>query len=154
MLKIRTFKKGDELALRQLFFDTVRNVNIKDYSLDQVQAWASENYDEKRWAEKLAANNPFIAIFEGEIVGFADIQETGYIDHFFCHRNHQGKGVGKTLMQTLFITGQQAGITRLYSHVSITANTFFAHFGFKVLKEQKVDIRGQTLTNFIMEKHL
>ena len=32
MLVIRKFKVGDAPALRELFFNTIRNVNINDYS--------------------------------------------------------------------------------------------------------------------------
>ncbi|TMN96988.1 hypothetical protein CWB66_17410 [Pseudoalteromonas sp. S558] len=45
----------------------------------------------------MSAINPFVAILNGEVVGHADVQGDGYIDHFFCHWKHQGKGIGKAL---------------------------------------------------------
>ena len=48
--------------------------------------------------------------------------------------------------------GELQGITRFYSEVSITARPFYEKFGFKVAKEQTVEIRGQKLRNFVMEK--
>lgn len=152
MLTIREFQKGDESCLREIFFNTVRHVNIKDYSALQVKAWAPDHYDESEWYKRINAIKPFIAILDSEIVGYADVQDDGYIDHFFCHWNHQGKGIGKALMQKLILTGQQNGSARLYSHASITAKPFFENFGFQMIKEQQVNIRGQVLTNFIMEK--
>ena len=70
---------------------------------------------------------------------------------FFCHWNHQGKGIGKALIKELFAEGKKKGINRLYSHASITAKPFFEHFGFKAVKKQQVKIRGQVLTNYVME---
>ena len=66
-------------------------MNTKDYSESQVQAWAPDNYDTSVWYERISSINPFVAVLEGEIVGYADIQDDGYIDHFFCHWKHQGK---------------------------------------------------------------
>ena len=152
MFIIRKFQKGDELYLREIFFNTIRNVNIKDYSPLQVQAWAPENYDTSIWYERIKAIEPFIAILDGEIVGYADIQSDGYIDHFFCHWKHQGKGVGKKLMQKIIAVGQQKGIERFYAHVSITAKPFFEHFGFLMVNPQQVEVRGQILINYVMEK--
>lgn len=40
---------------------------------------------------------------------------------------------------------------RVFAEVSITAKPFFEAKGFKVVKQQIVDIKGVKLTNFIME---
>ena len=154
MLTIRKFQKGEESNLRDIFFNTVRHVNIKDYSELQVKAWAPDNYDQSEWCKRINAIDPFVAVLDSEIVGYADVQDDGYIDHFFCHHNHQGKGIGKALMQKLIETTLQKGNARVYSHASITAKPFFEHFGFKMLNPQQVDIRGQVLTNYVMEKLL
>jgi len=152
MLSIRKFAKGDESFLRDIFFNTIRNVNINDYTAQQVQAWAPNDYDPLQWYKRISAINPFVAVLDNNIVGYADIQEDGYIDHFFCHCDYQGKGIGKALMNELLTTGQKMGNTRMYSHASITAKPFFEHFGFTVVKPQQVSIRDQVLTNYVMEK--
>ena len=72
-------------------------------------------------------------------------------DHFFCHHEHQGKGVGRHLMEHLLRVGELQGITKFYSEVSITARPFYEKFGFKVVKEQTIEIRGQKLRDFVME---
>jgi len=86
------------------------------------------------------------------IVGYADVQADGYIDHFYCHWQYQGIGIGKRLMETIFLTGRSQDVERFYSHVSITAKSFFEHMGFKSLTEQQVEVSDQLLTNYIMEK--
>lgn len=149
---IRKYRPGEETILRKLFFDTIRNINIKDYSKEQVLAWAPEDYDKNDWSQRIRSTNPFVALIGNKIVGFADIQDDGYIDHFFCHWQHQGEGIGKMLMQTLVHEGEKEGFKQFYSNVSITAKPFFERFGFRVLKKQEVNIRGQKLINFIMER--
>lgn len=152
MIHIRRYQAGDEIELRKIFFHTIRNINIKDYSKEQVTAWAPDEFDATQWQERVSAINPFIATIDHHIVGYADIQPDGHIDHFFCHWQHQGQGVGKTLMQTILSQAKHNNINRLYSHASITAKPFFEHFGFTMVKQQSVEIRGQILTNFVMEK--
>ena len=43
-------------------------------------------------------------------------------------------------------------VSRLYSHVSITARPFFERFGFILRNEQQMSVRGQKLSNFVMER--
>lgn len=149
-VSLRRFQDGDASALRALFTETVRQVNKRDYSAAQIAAWASEDYDRESWRKRLQQNQPIIAEVDGVIVGFADVQADGYIDHFFCSASEQGQGVGRTLMEHLLTHGYP----RFYANVSITALPFFEHFGFHLVREQQVDVRGETLTNYLMEKLL
>ncbi|CAH1589963.1 GNAT family N-acetyltransferase [Vibrio rotiferianus] len=154
MLEIRRFESGDEETLRTLFYYTVRKICINDYTDAQVSAWAPNIYVAEDWNQKIALLNPFIVLLDGQVVGYADLQPDGYVDHFFCHWQHQGKGVGTALMQQLIAEGARNFNHRLYANVSLTAKPFFERHGFIVAKQQSVDIRGQTLTNFLMEKDL
>jgi putative acetyltransferase len=152
MIIIRNYKVVDAPEAWELKFHTIRKININDYSLEQVTAWAPDNFDMVVWQKRVDDMNPFIVELDGKIVGFADLQPDGYIDHFFCHADYQGIGVGRLLMEHLFAKGRSEGIKRYYSQVSKTARPFYEHFGFSVVKEQQVDINGQLLTNFGMEK--
>lgn len=152
MIKVRNYVENDAEALWQLLYNTVRVVNLQDYTQSQVQAWAPDICDLEIWHKKMKANMPFVAEKDGVIVGFADLQSDGLIDHFFCHHEYQGCGVGKVLMNQIFNTAKAKGFTRLYSKVSITAKPFYEYFGFEVLREQTVEIQGEKLTNYIMEK--
>ncbi|HAS8107002.1 TPA: GNAT family N-acetyltransferase, partial [Vibrio vulnificus] len=105
MIKIRKYEESDASELWELFYHTVRNVNRRDYSQEQVEAWAPDNFDCEIWKNKLNAISPFIAEIEGVIVGYADLQESGLIDHFFCHHDYQGKGVARCLMEHVFKVG-------------------------------------------------
>ncbi|TQO97161.1 GNAT family N-acetyltransferase [Vibrio cholerae] len=135
-----------------MFYHTVRNVNLRDYSQAQVEAWAPDDFSSEIWQRKMNLLSPFVAEIDGKIVGYSDLQENGLIDHFFCHHEHQGRGVGRQLMEHALRMGKLQGITRFYSEVSITARPFYERFGFKVTQEQTIEVRGQKLCNFVMEK--
>ncbi len=152
MITIRNYDKKDAPVAWKLKYDTIRTINIEDYSLELVKIWAPDHIDRESWQNRIDEMNPFIAEIDDQIVGFADLQKDGYIDHFFCHSDYQRVGVGRALMEHLFMKGETAGIRRYYSHVSITARPFFEKFGFDVVDEQHTEINGLVLTNFIMEK--
>lgn len=153
MVTIREYVEADAEALLNIHYHTIRNVNIRDYSKEQVEAWAPEHFDLTVWRKRMKGLSPFVAVIDGLIVGYTDLQPSGLIDHFFCHHKHQGQGVGKALMEYVFNLGNQRGVKRFYSEVSITARPFYEHFGFKVAQEQEMEVRGQKLKNFVMEKH-
>jgi len=152
MIKIRNYETKDAAITWAIKFNTIRNINIRDYTVAQTKAWAPDNFDMKLWQKRVSDMNPFIAELNGQVVGFADLQNNGYIDHFFCHSEYQGIGVGRSLMEHIFAIGSSERISRFYSEVSLTARTFYEHFGFKVVEEKHFEVQGEKLTNFVMEK--
>ncbi|NAW63329.1 GNAT family N-acetyltransferase [Vibrio sp. V31_P5A7T61] len=152
MIEIRKYQESDALDLWAIFYHTVRNVNLRDYSQAQVEAWAPDGFSSEIWQRKMNSLSPFVAEIDGKIVGYSDLQENGLIDHFFCHHEHQGQGVGRQLMEHVLRMGELQGITRFYSEVNITARPFYERFGFNVIQEQTIEVRGQKLCNFVMGK--
>lgn len=154
MIIIRDYQPGDGQVLRELYFSTVHNINSRDYTRDQLQAWAPDEYDEAAWDTHLQALTPFVAVIDNKVVGYADLQSDGLIDHFFCHHQYQGQGIGRALMQHILEQARQRSVLSLRAYVSITARPFFEHAGFQVVKEQQVRLRGQLLTNYRMEMEI
>ena len=152
MIKIRNYETKDAAITWDIKFNTIRNINIRDYTVAQTKAWAPDNYDMKLWQKRVSGMNPFIAELNGQVVGFADLQSDGYIDHFFCHSEYQGFGVGRALMEHILAIGSSEGVSRFYSEVSLTARAFYEHLGFNVVKEKQLEVKEEKLTNFVMEK--
>ncbi|EKA5861786.1 GNAT family N-acetyltransferase [Vibrio alginolyticus] len=154
MLSIHCYRTEDAPTLWALFYHTVRIINRRDYTESQVSAWAPSDFDLGVWQHKMDDIQPYVAEIEGQVVGYCDLQGDGLIDHFFCHHEYQGQGVGRDLMSFLFSQAKVQGIKRLYSEVSITARPFYEKMGFTVKSRQRVEVRGETLTNFMMEKYI
>ncbi len=149
-MEVRKFRKGEEKELWKLFYNTVHNVNIQDYDKTQIASWAPDDLDINVAIQKFREIDPFVAIQEGKIVGYADIQADGYIDHFYCHHEFQGQGVGSALFTALEEEARANGILEMFSNVSITARPFFEDMGFSVEKEQVLQMRDQQLKNYRM----
>jgi putative acetyltransferase len=153
-MKIRSYHLGEEHEIWQLFYQTIHSVNAQHYSQEQLNAWAPEFFDQTIWSKKLAKLNSFVCIKDKKIVGYSDLQPSGYIDHFFCHHLYQRQGIGAALMAYIHTLAKQQHITQLSADVSITAKSFFEGKGFKVVQPQIVPIRGEKLNNFKMMKSL
>ena len=151
---IRRWRESDTQQLFELFQQTVRQVNSRDYSGQQIAAWASDSLTLTDWQSRMLAIQPFVACCDGLIVGYADLQSDGLIDHFFVHHGWQGRGVGSALMQHIHQQASVRSLSRLHAHVSKTARPFFEHWAFDLVAEQEVEIRGAVLTNYLMQKSL
>ena len=119
-----------------------------------MNAWAPSDLDRELWVNRINRINPFVAEIDGKPVGYADIQQNGYIDHFFVSGHHSRQGVGKALMQVIRSEAKRLNITELTSNVSLTAQPFFERFGFVVVERKKSVIRGVELRNALMRKEL
>ncbi|MCE1051255.1 GNAT family N-acetyltransferase [Pseudomonas putida] len=151
---IRRFRIGDEIALFRVFYSAIHDIASHDYTRDQVDAWAPADLDQKMWAEHVRDLRPFVAEIDGEIVGYADIQPSGYIDHFFVSGTHPRQGIGSLLMKRIHEEAKLLDIVELTSDVSKTAETFFVSHGFHVVQRKFSICRGVTLQNAFMYKNL
>ena len=150
---VREFRPGEEAALHSVFYSAVREVASRDYTSDQIAAWAPVEWDRTAWAARIRGIRPFVAEVDGEPVGYADVQANGYVDHFFVAAPWVRRGVGGTLMEKIHLRASDLGIKLLWSDVSRTAQPFFSRFGFRVVRESSAVIRGITVPNARMEKH-
>jgi GNAT superfamily N-acetyltransferase len=154
-IAVRSYQESDAPALAAIYYNTIHQINSRDYSEEQINAWAPASaLQAHRWQQKWKRLIPMVAIIGKEIMGFAEFESTGYIDCFYVHHKYQRQGVGKALINAIEIKAKQDKIPRLYAEVSITAKPFFETCGFDVVKQQKVFIRGRELINYKMEKWL
>jgi len=152
---VRPYIKTDCNALTKIYYNTIHNINIKDYNEEQVNAWAPESsLQGEGWSKKWEKSPPWVALIDDQIVGFTEFENSGHIDCFYCHHQYQGKGVGKALMKHIKNIANDNGISRIWAEVSITAKSFFERQEFEVVKKQTVNLRGVELVNFVMECNL
>lgn len=145
---IREYQPSDCKTLTELFYNTVHTVNARDYTKEQLDAWATGQVDLEKWNQSLLEHYSVVAVEDRTIVGFGDIDQTGYLDRLFVHADYQGKGIAAAICDQL----EQAVQGTVITHASITARPFFEKRGYKVVNEQQVERRGIFLTNFIMKK--
>lgn len=150
-MEIREYRPSDCKEMADLFYQTVHSVNIQDYTREQIDAWASSNLDLDAWNRSFLEHETFVAIEDSMIVGFGDMDETGYLDRLFIHKDYQRKGIAEALCDQLESRNSSECFK---THASITAKPFFEKRGYAVVKEQSVERRGIFLKNYVMEKNI
>jgi len=153
-LRVRPCASVDLDALIALFQSSVRIVARRDYTLEQVLAWAPDATDRERWAVRLAASSTWVAAFGERLAGFISLEPEGYLDMLYVDPDFQGRGVAGRLLHRLEASAKARGLARLFTEASITARPFFEHRGFRIVEAQTVIRRGQRLANYRMERHL
>lgn len=155
---IRKYEPGDEIAIGHAYFDAVHQIASKDYSLVQCNAWAGPIEDDPNWAEnwrkRCERKQPWVAIVEGELAGFIELDPDGHIDCTYAAAAFAGKGYMSAIMERIFLEAHELGLPKLFAEVSITARPFFERHGFEVVRENWPEIRGVRLLNYIMERRL
>lgn len=153
-IQIRRLIEGEESALYEIYHSAIHLIACRDYSEDQLRAWASTGEDRDVWATRMHSINPFVAVLEGKPVGYADVQPNGYIDHFFVSGRHPRQGIGRSLMMVLEAEARRLGVRELTSHVSRTAQPFFERFGFHVVEQRLPVIQEIAIPNALMRRIL
>ncbi|MGZ4974189.1 MAG: GNAT family N-acetyltransferase [Limisphaerales bacterium] len=151
---IRSFRIGDEHALHEVFYSAIHRLASKNYTPEQIEAWAPLNFDQKIWASRMQGIQPFVVEHAGQIVAYADVQANGCIDHFFVAASHARQGIGSTLMNHIHDVANVRSIAVLSSDVSLTAQPFFEKCGFTIIEQRSPVIRGVVVPNALMHKEL
>jgi putative acetyltransferase len=151
-IKIRQPVEGDVSQITQLFFDTIQNINIKDYSKEEVDDWSSWNTDTDKWLERIQEQYFVLAEINNQIVGFSSLAEDGYLDFMFVHKDFQGQGIASALLSDIEHQASEQNNEFIYSDVSITAKGFFEKKGFIVKRQQLKKSKKKELVNFRMIK--
>lgn len=148
---IRQYEPTDCENLANLFYLTVHTVNAKDYMKEQLNVWATDKIDLEEWNKSFSEHFTVIAVENDTVVGFGDIDKSGYLDRLFVHRDYQRRGIATAICNEL---ERAVKVDKIITHASITAKPFFEQRDFNVVKEQQVLRKGIALTNYIMEKQV
>lgn len=148
-LRLRPYREEDAKALAQLFYDTVHTVNAADYTKEQLDVWAPKERDPDTWNQSFLQHRTLVAEQDGRIAGFGDMDETGYLDRLYVHKEFQRQGIAAAICDAL---EGESEAEKFETHASITARPFFEARGYEVIHAQQVERQGILLTNYVMRK--
>ena len=152
---LRPYLPSDCAALAALFYETVHTVNAGDYSKEQLDAWADGQVDLETWNKSFLTHHTYVAVQKsgaaagGRIIGFGDMDDTGYLDRLYVHKDYLRQGVATAICDRL---EEEIKRRPFVTHASITARPFFERRGYVVVEEQRVLRKGVCLSNYIMQK--
>ena len=150
---IRQASIEDYDAIADVMFDAVRN-SPGVYTQEQRQAWVPHHPSGVAWIERLDSQTIFVAEDAGQLFGFMSLAGNGYIDFAFIRPSAQGTGVFRRLYYAIEELARRTDQYRLWVHASLTAQPAFAAVGFSIMESETIQIGGQLLERFQMEKQL
>jgi putative acetyltransferase len=146
---IRSYRSSDCATLAQIYYDTIHTANAADYTPAQLDAWATGNVDLQVWDNYFLTRNSFVAEIDGKIVGFSDIDDTGYLGRLYVHKDYLGRGIGKALCDAAEMA---VDVPKYTLHSSITARPFYEKQGYRTVEVRQMERKDQFLTIYVMEK--
>jgi putative acetyltransferase len=149
-MKIRAYQETDHSQIADLFHRTVHAIDRSFYSQAQLEAWAPTPPNHEYWKTRLAIKKPFIAIVDGLIVGFIELENGGHIDCLYVDKDHQQLGIASRLLKHVKSEAKHRSIDSLYVEASEIALPFFKKHSFTINCQNQVSLRGQSLTNYSM----
>ena len=153
-MQIRRATIADMDEIAQLYRDTILTVNSKDYTKEQIEAWASTYDNQEGWVRRMEEQFFYIAKIENKIVGFASIDKFGYLDLLYVHKDYQKLGIAKKLEAKLEEVARENEVAEISVQSSITAKPFFEHQDYKVTGEKHKLVNNVAFINTIMVKKL
>jgi putative acetyltransferase len=152
---VRAYVPDDAGSTLSVFLDAVTVTASRNYSPEQIAAWAAPGERSiEEWDRSRAKTDTVVAISDDTVVGFSDVDATGYINMMFVDPQFARRGVATALLEEVERYALDLGVARLFTDASITARPFFEHHGFTVVAQQSPVHRGVKLTNYRMVKQL
>ncbi|MGO1247196.1 MAG: GNAT family N-acetyltransferase [Oceanisphaera sp.] len=153
-MEIRKIRSGEAGSIWRLLHNTVHRINQADYSDEELVVLAPDEYDAPHWVSRFIRTHPLVATEGRDLLGFAELAEDGRIDLFYVHHDHQGKGIGRALMQRLRAEAASRGLHQLYCEASITARPFFENMGFEFVEDRELERKGKHVPVLLMKSNI
>jgi putative acetyltransferase len=153
---IRAYERRDAADLADVFYRSVREVAVSDYTAEQVRAWVPERWDAGHEHRRSGDGRLVLVAADesGHVVAFIDLEPDGHIDRLFCAPEAAGRGVASRLYDAIETAARDQGLERLFTEASELARRFFERKGFTVLERQDMILRGVPIHNYRMAKAL
>ena len=136
-MELRAYTVGDgRKATSVIFLRAVRETANANYSPEGIEAWAADCGDLDSWAAARAAAHTQLAIIDGQVVGFTDVDDHGYIDMLFVDPDFGRRGVASALLASVIALARQRGIPALTTFASLTSRPVFERHGFLIIGER------------------
>ena len=153
-IKIKPYKSRYATEICTLFHASIHAIDIDIYTKKQQEAWCSGPPDQDKWRERLEESQPWMAMLGDAVVGFIELEESGYIDCMYVHPDFQGFGIAKKLYEHITTLAKERSLLELSVDASKVARPIFEKWGFTVEQCNKIEREDQVLVNFYMTKKL
>lgn len=149
-VQIRLLKVDEVDLLLKLQEESIRTLNARDYNQAEVEALVKSQVFPPR-----VGRIPFVAEYEGQLVGFVTLDVAGeIIDAIFVHPDFERCGIGRQLMAVMEQEALQRRIKRLLVFSSLTAVDFYRSLGYSDVRKLEISCDSVKIPCISMFKQL
>lgn len=149
-LTVRPYEARDRTACWGVFYRAVREGAAGIYDEAQRAAWAPTPLPLPGDHDKLLAAHTFVAEREGRVVGFMNVEPSGYLDMAFVLPEEMGQGTAGALYAAVLAQARAQGSARMTVIASPLARRFFAKRRWVVDRREDLAADGQVYEVFHM----
>ncbi|MBK8461936.1 MAG: GNAT family N-acetyltransferase [Nigerium sp.] len=154
-IQVRGYTQADAASTLRVFREAVTITGAQRYTSEQTAAWAGPLDDDlPAWHASRASRPTIVAVADGEVIGFSDVNAEGYLHMLFVSPRFGRRGVATRLLAEVESRACAAGVGSLTVSASLLVRPLLERHGFVVESELAPQINGVTLTSFAMRKTL
>ena len=136
----------------KLITQTVHSVCKNDYTKEELDAWAPESFDTRKFRNNLSPCLNLAAFEKGKLVGFISVERSGYVNRLYTHKDYLRCGIATALLKKAESWAREKGIRELSLDSSKTAEEFYLNRGFKKSGVSVMNHKNVVFRNTIMKK--
>jgi ribosomal protein S18 acetylase RimI-like enzyme len=129
---IRPATAADAEAVHKIVLHALRETNARDYPSSVIERLILTLPD--KVASNLETWCAFVAIVNGRVVGTGSLNGQT-VTSVYVHPDYQGRGIATKLMDEVENAANAQSQRTLSVQSSVTAKTFYAKRGFKIVRE-------------------
>jgi len=126
---IRRATPDDAEAITPVHVASIRTLCAKDYTPEQIDAWAGWKSPEKYRAAMAAGEVFFVAEVDGGVVGFS-VLFGDEVKAVYLHPDHVGRGIGRRLLEAVEAEARANGVPELKLTSTLTSVRFYESCGY------------------------
>lgn len=149
-MTIRKAVLDDLHDIHEVFTKAIEITASPFYSAAQLKAWTSSTTQPERWIKRIKEDYFLVIEVGSEIVGFASLKNSSYVDLLFVHPTYGRQGIAGQLLAKLEEEADKTQV--LETHASHISKAFFSKYGFEFIQSNKVEVFNVEMENFLMRK--
>ena len=127
---VRRATPNDAEAITPVHVASIRTLCAKDYTPQQIDAWAGWKSPEKYREAMEAGEQFFVADVDGRVVGFS-VLHGEEVKAVYLHPDHVGCGIGRRLLQAVEHEAAARGVAELHLTSTLTSVGFYESSGYQ-----------------------
>lgn len=138
----------------KLITQTVHTVCTKEYTKEELDAWAPDNFDINKFKSNIYGCYNLVAFEKGKLVGFISATTGGYINRLYTHKDYLRKGIASALYNKVEEWAKERNIPELVLDSSKTAEGFYLKMGFEKSGISVIEHGNIVFRNSVMRKSI